>query len=236
MHLRRKEELDISIVMPCLNEVRTVGICVDQAYEFIRRNGLKGEVIVVDNGSSDGSYEKALMHGAEVLTEKRKGYGSCLRKGLVYTRGRVVVMGDSDTTYDFSDLMGFYNMITVYDYDMVIGDRFFLKMERGAMPVSHKLGVRFLSMCGRIAFNTDVRDFHCGLRSVARKALKKMNFGTVGMEFATEMIAVAEREGMKIGQIPARLMVCHYKRKSKLRALRDGMRHLGYIIHAGRGL
>ncbi len=233
MHLKRQEELDISIVMPCLNEAGTVGICVDQAYGFIKSHGLRGEVIVVDNGSRDGSPDRAYMHGAEVLTETRKGYGSAIRRGLKYTRGRVVVIGDCDTTYDFSDLEGFYYRITVSGFDMVIGDRFAIDMEKGAMPLLHKIGVKFLSFCGRRAFHTDVRDFHCGIRSISRSALEKMNFGTVGMEFATEMIARAKEQNLKIDQIPAKLSVCRYKRKSKLRAVRDGLRHLGYIVHGG---
>ena len=231
MQLYRKETKDISVVMPCLNEVATVGICVDRALGFIRRKGLDGEVIVVDNGSDDGSDREALKHGARVIREKRRGYGSAIRKGLKFSCGRVIVIGDCDTTYDFTALDGFYFGITEEGYDMVIGDRFAKKMERGAMPLTHWLGVHFLSKCGRIAFHTDVHDFHCGLRSISRKALERMDYGTTGMEFATEMIACAALSGLKIKQIPASLSVCRYVRKSKLRAVRDGLRHLGYIVH-----
>lgn len=231
MRLYRKKTKDISVVMPCLNEVSTVGICVDRALGFIRRKGLDGEVVVVDNGSDDGSDLEALRHGAKVVREKRRGYGSAIRKGLKFSSGGVIVIGDCDTTYDFTTLDGFYFGITEEGYDMVIGDRFAKKMERGAMPLTHWLGVHFLSKCGRIAFHTDVHDFHCGLRSISRKALERMNYGTTGMEFATEMIACAAAAGLRIKQIPASLSVCRYVRKSKLRTVRDGLRHLGYIVH-----
>ena len=231
MHLKRKEKLDITVVMPCLNEVRTVGICVDEAKRFMEQKGLKGEVIVVDNGSSDGSDEEAKRHGAIVVYETRKGYGSAIRKGLRYVSGRVAVIGDADTTYDFYHLEGFYRPIAEGNCDMVIGNRFVRTMEKGAMPLSHRLGVRFLSACGRLAFHTDVYDFHCGLRSISREALETSVYGTIGMEFATEMIANASKNGLKVKQIPTTLSVCRQKRRSKLRAIRDGMRHLGYIVH-----
>ena len=231
MRFLRKEEKDISIVMPCLNEAATVGICVDNALKFISSNGLNGEIIVVDNGSTDCSASLAIKHGALVVCENRKGYGSAIRRGLRYSSGRIIVIGDCDTTYDFLALDDFYYGIIKEGYDMVIGDRFAKEMENGAMPFSHKLGVRFLSLCGRIAFNTNVHDFHCGLRSISRAALSKMDYGTCGMEFATEMIACASKAGLRIKQIPTRLSVCRYVRKSKLRTVRDGLRHLGYIVH-----
>lgn len=230
MKLARPQNKDISIVMPCLNEIKTVGECVDVAYKYIKDHNLNGEVIVVDNGSTDGSGAEAKAHGAIVIKEKRKGYGSAIRKGLKYISGAVVVIGDCDTTYDFSDLDGFYYMIADGACDMVMGNRFAHKMEQGAMPLSHNLGVKFLSLCGRLAFKTDVYDFHSGLRSISREALEKARFGTIGMEFATEMIAEAARLDLSIHQIPISLKTCRYERKSKLHTIRDGMRHLTYII------
>ncbi|MBR4542366.1 MAG: glycosyltransferase family 2 protein [Lachnospiraceae bacterium] len=234
MKLARPQNKDISIVMPCLNEIKTVGECVDVAYKYIKDHNLNGEVIVVDNGSTDGSGAEAKAHGAIVIKEKRKGYGSAIRKGLKYISGAVVVIGDCDTTYDFSDLDGFYYMIADGACDMVMGNRFAHKMEQGAMPLSHNLGVKFLSLCGRLAFKTDVYDFHSGLRSISREALEKARFGTIGMEFATEMIAEASRLGFKIDQTPVDLKTCRYERKSKLHTIRDGMRHLTYIIREAK--
>ena len=234
MKLARLQTKDISIVMPCLNEIKTVGECVDVAYKYIKDHNLNGEVIVVDNGSTDGSGAEAKAHGAIVVTEARKGYGSAIRKGLKYSAGAVVVIGDCDTTYDFSDLDGFYYGIVEDGCDMVIGNRFALGMEKGAMPITHNLGVKFLSWAGRLAFKTDVYDFHSGLRSISREALKKVKYGTIGMEFATEMIAEAARHGFKIHQVPIRLKACKYERRSKLNAVRDGIRHLTYIIRERR--
>jgi len=234
MKLARPQTKDISIVMPCLNEIKTVGECVDVAYKYIKDHNLNGEVIVVDNGSTDGSGEEAKAHGALVIKENRKGYGSAIRKGLKYSSGAVVVIGDCDTTYDFSDLDGFYYMIADGGYDMVIGNRFARKMEKGAMPIAHNLGVKFLSSAGRTAFKNDVYDFHCGLRSISRAALEKVRYGTIGMEFATEMIAEAARLDLSIHQIPISLKTCRYERKSKLHTIRDGMRHLTYIIREAK--
>ena len=234
MKLARPQSKDISIVMPCLNEIKTVGECVDIAYKYIKDHNLNGEVIVVDNGSTDGSGEEAKAHGALVIKENRKGYGSAIRKGLKYSSGAVVVIGDCDTTYDFSALDGFYYGIANKGYDMVMGNRFTHKMEEGAMPLTHNLGVKFLSLCGRLAFDTNVYDFHSGLRSISRAALEKVKYGTIGMEFATEMIAEASRLGLKIDQTPVDLKACRYERKSKLHTIRDGMRHLTYIIREAK--
>ena len=234
MRLVRPLSKDISIVMPCLNEIKTVGECVDVAYKYIKDHNLNGEVIVVDNGSTDGSGAEAKAHGAIVIRETRKGYGSAIRKGLKYSAGAVVAIGDCDTTYDFSDLDGFYYGIADNGYDMVIGNRFARKMEKGAMPITHNIGVKFLSLAGRIAFKTDVYDFHCGLRSISRKALEQVRYGTIGMEFATEMIAEAARHNLTIHQIPIDLKTCRYERRSKLNAVRDGIRHLTYIIRERR--
>ena len=234
MKLRRKETRDITIVMPCLNELQSVGYCVRTALDFIKRRSLKGEVIVVDNGSTDGSTGEAIFSGAIVLKEKVKGYGAAIRKGLRYSSGRVVIIGDCDTTYDFSKLDYLYDMIDRGNCDMVIGNRFAGGIEKGAMPVSHNIGVRVLSKIGRISFKSEVYDFHCGLRSISRKALEKAEYKTVGMEFATEMIAEAERKGFVIGEVPVKLSISKYERTSKLKAVKDGMRHLGYIVHKGR--
>lgn len=230
MRIRKKEEIDLSIVMPCLNEEKTVGKCIDEALGFISANGLCGEVIVVDNGSTDDSAGISARHGAVVIKETRRGYGRALRTGFAETRGRVVIMADCDTTYELNDLSGIYKRLSSGRYDMVIGNRFAGGIERNAMPLSHKIGARALSFIAGKVYKTNVKDFHCGLRGFTRKALMKMKLRTTGMEFATETVAEAVRKGLKIGQLPVRLRRCRYDRRSKLRAVRDGMRHLRYIF------
>ncbi|MBQ3841589.1 MAG: glycosyltransferase family 2 protein [Ruminiclostridium sp.] len=224
------KRLDISYVMPCLNEKNTVGRCIDEAKAFIEKNALQGEVIVVDNGSNDGSVREALSHGARVIQESRRGYGRAIRTGILHTRGSVIVIGDCDSTYDFRRCGRFYFPLAEGKCDMMIGDRFSGGIEKGAMPPLHRLGVPFLSWCGRMKFGVKVRDFHCGLRSVTRSAAAKMRFRTTGMEFSTEFIAEGARNGLRIGQTPAKLRRCTEKRRSKLRTFPDGLRHLKYIL------
>ena len=225
-----EKELNISIILPCLNEEETVGACVDAARAFIGRSGLKGEVIVVDNGSTDTSARIAESRGARVITEENRGYGRAIRTGLAHSHGRVLIIADSDMTYDLVHLEAVYEPLAQGRYDLMIGDRFLGGIEKGAMPVSHKLGVRFLSAAGRWRFHTDVHDFHCGLRGITREALEKLDFTTDGMEFATEMIAQAAARHLRTGQTGVVLKNCPCRRVSKLRTVRDGLRHLGYIL------
>lgn len=228
--MRYAENLDASVILPCLNEEACVGECVDGAKAFLARQGLRGEVLVVDNGSTDDSANAARAHGARVIFAKRKGYGNALRAGLAASRGRILLMGDCDLTYDFRDLAALYAPLAEGSYDMMVGDRFAGKMEKGAMPVSHWLGVRFLSAVGRRQTGTNVRDFHCGLRGITKSAAKTLLFRTSGMEFASEMIALAAKNGLRIGETPVHLRKCPHRRKSKLRALPDGLRHLQYLL------
>ena len=226
--------IDVSVVMPCLNEESTVGLCVDEALEFLHRRNLTGEVIVVDNGSTDGSAFAAVEHGARVVPEQRRGYGQAIRTGLEASRGRVIVLGDCDTTYDFLHMEGIVQPLLRGSYDVMIGDRFAGQMEDGAMPLSHRLGVPPLSFAGRVKFHVDVHDFHCGIRGVRREALEQMEFRTDGMEFATEFIAEAARCHLRIGQTSVPLRRCTFERKPKLRTVRDGVRHMRYIVGTGR--
>ena len=202
----------------------------DEAKKFIEKHRINGEVLVVDNASEDDSRGVAEKHCARVITELRRGYGSAIRAGISHSRGRVLIIGDCDTTYDFYHLEDIFNPLNEEKCDMVIGNRYAGKMQQGAMPWSHKWGVRFLSFCGRIRFKTDVYDFHCGLRGLSRKAAEKLELDTEGMEFATEMIAEAARQKLRINQVPVSLRKCEYPRKSKLRTIRDGLRHLRYIF------
>ncbi len=230
----------ISVVMPCLNEEATVGACVDDARAFLDRRSFTGEVIVVDNGSTDASAERAASHGATIVSEPRRGYGRAVRTGFSHAKGRVIVMGDCDMTYDFAHMDNLVNPLLAGEADMMIGDRFSGQMEPGAMPFIHQLGVPFLSWCGRTRCRVesrqdkmggvDVRDFHCGLRSLTSEAYRKCTFCTEGMEFASEMIVEATRKGLRIGQTSIPLRRGPRDRKPKLRTFSDGWRHLRYLL------
>lgn len=214
--------------MPCLNEARTIGACIEEAKGFIKSAGLNAEIIVVDNNSTDDSAKIAKEMGARVIFEKKPGYGNALRAGLAKAKGKVIIMGDCDLTYDFSNLHEMYDLLQ--KNDVVIGDRFKGGIERGAMPLSHHVGVRGLSLMGRMRYGTDVKDFHCGLRGIRNDALGKANYKTTGMEFATEMIAEAVRNDLVIAQTPVALRNSVKGRRPKLNTIRDGFRHLNYII------
>ena len=224
--------MDISIVMPCLNEENTVGICVREAFAAIENMGTEGEVIVIDNGSTDKSAEIAASNGARVVSEQKRGYGSALRRGLNEAKGEAIVLIDADTTYSFEEIMYASEPILSGDYDFVIGNRFAGKMEKGAMPLSHRIGVKFLSAIGRMKFGTKVYDFHCGLRAISKNVIPDLTLVCDGMEFATEIIAEAARNDLRISEFSATLKKCQYDRKPKLRTIRDGIRHLISIIHA----
>lgn len=229
MEMAEKESLNLTILMPCLNEAATVGISVREAAAFLEKNRICGEILVVDNGSTDGSANLAESCGARVIPQPEKGYGNALRAGIAHSRGKVIILGDCDTTYDFLHLEELYAMLSFGQWDMVIGNRFAGGMEKGSMPWSHKWGVRFLSWLGRRKIHTDIYDFHCGLRGLTRSAAERLEFHTEGMEFATEMIALAVKSDLRVGQTPVTLRRCTQARKSKLRTLRDGLRHLVYI-------
>ncbi len=228
--LSEKKEPDLTLVLPCRDEERAVAFCIQEALEFLKGEELEGEILLVDNGSGDASAEIALRCGARVIREERPGYGSALRAGIKNSRGGVILMGDCDTTYDFTQLGALYCPMSEGKYDVMIGDRFSGGIEKGAMSLSHYFGVKLLSALGRLRFKTDVRDFHCGLRGLTRSAAEQLEFFSDGMEFATEMIAAAARAGLKIGQAPVKLRRCGFERKPKLRTIRDGFRHLRYII------
>ena len=221
--------LDLTVVMPCLNEELAVGYSVKDALSFMDNNSIKGEVIVVDNGSTDNSATVAKEYGAVVIKEAKKGYGRALRTGFDYAKGKVIIMGDCDTTYDFLNLSDMYEPLAKGEFDMVIGNRYAGGIEKGAMPISHRLGARFLSFCGRKKYGVKVYDFHCGIRGFTKSAYDTLELKTEGMESATELIKEAGEKGLSIKEIPVPLKKSRAKRKSKLRAFRDGLRHLRYI-------
>ncbi len=221
---------DVSFIMPCLNEAAAVGQCVDDARAFMERRKLSGEVIVVDNGCTDASAEIAAQHGALVIREEKRGYGNAIRAGIRQSRGRILLIGDCDMTYDFLHPEALYCPLRKGTYDVMIGNRFAGGIERGAMPFSHKIGAPVLSFCGRMRFRVPVHDFHCGLRGMTKEAAEQMQLETEGMEFATEMIAEAARCGLRIGEAPVMLRCTQAKRVSKLRTIPDGIRHLRFIL------
>ncbi|MCR5687336.1 MAG: glycosyltransferase family 2 protein [Lachnospiraceae bacterium] len=230
MDQKSERKKTLTVIMPCRDEESTVGICIDEAARMMAGHGIEGEIIVADNASGDASAEVAQAHGAKIVYEQRCGYGYAIRRALSEASGDIILIGDCDTTYDFSEGFAIYEMLAYGGYDMVIADRFAGTIERGAMPLSHVLGVKVLSYFGRIRFRTDVKDFHCGLRGLTKEALAKIRLRTGGMEFATEMIAEASAGGLRIGQTAVTLRKCSYPRKSKLNAVRDGARHLHYIL------
>ncbi|MCR5272451.1 MAG: glycosyltransferase family 2 protein [Lachnospiraceae bacterium] len=225
-----EKNVDISIIMPCLNEEAAVGYCVDEALEFIKSTNVPGEVIVVDNGSTDNSKIQAVIHGAKVVEERKRGYGNAIRRGLAEATGEFLMIGDCDTTYSFWQLDSMYSILSEGSADVVIGNRFAGKLENGAISLSHRIGVKALSFLARLRFQTDVYDFHCGLRAISKNAYKKLNFKTGGMEFATEFIAEAAKKNLKIAQVPVSLKICSCDRESKLNTIKDGFRHLFYIL------
>lgn len=225
-----QEKMELTILMPCLNEAMTVGRCVRKAQDFLRRSGVRGEVLVADNGSTDGSQDLAREAGARVLTVEQRGYGAALRSGVQQARGQYVVMGDADDSYDFSALELFLERLRAGD-DLVMGNRFAGGIEPGAMPPLHRwLGNPVLSFIGRLFFSSPVRDFHCGLRGARREALLSLGLAAPGMEFASEMVVKATLQGLKISEVPTRLWPDGRNRAPHLRTWRDGWRHLRFLL------
>jgi glycosyltransferase involved in cell wall biosynthesis len=222
--------VEISVVMPCLNEAATVGVCVKKARDALERHGIRGEVIVADNGSSDGSQEIARDFGARVVPVERRGYGSALLSGIAAARGEFVLMGDADDTYNFSQLDEFVAKLRE-GYDLVMGNRFQGKILPGAMPLLHRyLGNPVLTGLGRLFFKSPVGDFHCGLRAFRKDAIGHLGLRTLGMEFASEMVVKASAFGLRITEIPTTLAPDRRERAPHLRTWRDGWRHLRFLL------
>lgn len=216
--------------MPCLDEGETVATCVAKALSYLERSGLSGEVLVVDNGSLDGSREIAERAGARVIHERQRGYGNALRTGIRAACGRYVIMGDADDSYDFTALDPFVAALR-NGADLVMGNRFLGGIAPGAMPVLHRyLGNPVLSAIGRLFFRSPVGDFHCGLRGFRRQAVIALGLATEGMEFASEMIVRATVEGLRIAEVPASLSPAGRTRPPHLRTVRDGWRHLRFLL------
>jgi glycosyltransferase involved in cell wall biosynthesis len=223
------KKISITILMPCLNEVSSISICINKALGFLKKNDVDGEVLIADNGSSDGSQALALQHGARVINVSEKGYGNALFYGIQAAKGDFIIMADADDSYDFSDLKPF---IQAYDegYDFVIGNRFKGGIEPGAMPWKNQyIGNPILSFIGRLLFNINIRDFHCGLRGITKKAFIELDLRTTGMEFASEMVIKSSMKNIKVKEVPTKLYPDSRNRKPHLRPWRDGWRHLKFM-------
>src|SRR5229473_2380248 len=222
--------VEVSIVMPCLNEVETLATCIAKAREAIEKGRLTAEIIVADNGSSDGSQVVARELGAKVVDVQRKGYGSALIGGIDAAQGRFVVMGDADASYDFAGIAPLIAKLRE-GYDLVVGNRFLGGIEPGAMPWSHRwLGNPVLSSINKIFFHAPVGDTHCGLRAFTKGAYDKMRLRATGMEFASEMVIKASLKGMRITEVPVVLRPDGRSRPPHLRTWRDGWRHLRFML------
>jgi len=225
--------MEFTFLMPCLNEEATLKLCIDEIKSAISRLGLDAEILVADNGSTDRSAAIAEENGARVAHVAERGYGAALIGGIREARGKYIIMGDCDGSYDFGHPEGFIQALRC-GAKLVIGDRFAGGIEPGAMPWSHKWGVPMLSAIARWRFHTDVRDFHCGLRGFERQSALDLHFHCSGMEFATEMIARYAQSGIPIAQTPTPLRRDLRPGKPHLRTVRDGFRHLKYILLTSR--
>jgi len=222
--------LELTILMPCLNEAETLATCIDKAQAYLARSGVRGEVIIADNGSTDGSQEIARAHGAVVKDIATRGYGSALIGGIEAARGRYVIMADSDHSYDFSALDPFVAKLRE-GYKLVMGNRFKGGIMPGAMPKLHRyLGNPVLTTVGRIFFGSPCGDFHCGLRGFEREAILALNLQAPGMEFASEMVVKATLQGLRITEVPTILHPDGRSRPPHLRSWRDGWRHLRFLL------
>jgi glycosyltransferase involved in cell wall biosynthesis len=228
--ISRTEILELSIVMPCLNEAETLGICIQKARNYLDKHGIVGEIIVADNGSTDGSQDIALEMGARLVRVHSKGYGSALTGGIAAARGQYVIMGDADDSYDFSRLTPFLEKLRS-GCDLVMGNRFKGGIQRGAMPPLHRyLGNPILTGIGRLFFPSPCGDFHCGLRGFRKAAIESLDLRTTGMEFASEMVVKASLYKMRIAEVPTTLSPDGRSRPPHLRSWRDGWRHLRFLL------
>ncbi|MGN6278530.1 MAG: glycosyltransferase family 2 protein, partial [Sphingomonas sp.] len=220
----------VSAVMPCLNEARTIGMCIEKAQSAFARRGIIGEVVVGDNGSTDGSAEIAEALGARVVHQPVRGYGAAIAAAVAAARGKYIIMADADDSYDWSDLDGFVDALE-NGAELVMGNRFAGGIEDGAMPPLHRyLGNPVLSAVARWLHRSPIRDFHCGMRGFTREAFARMGSRSPGMEFASEMVISAHRAGLDIREVPIKLYPDKRDRPPHLRSFRDGWRHLRLIV------
>jgi glycosyltransferase involved in cell wall biosynthesis len=221
---------ELTVVMPCLNEAETLSDCIDLIARTARKHEIAVEIVVADNGSTDGSVQIAEEHGARVAHVSEKGYGNALMGGINAARGTYVIMGDADMSYDFGDIPKFLEQLRM-GADLVMGNRFRGGIKPGAMPPLHRyLGNPVLSAIGRLFFHCEAKDFHCGLRGFSKDAYRRMNLHTTGMEFASEMVVKASLFGMRVTEVATTLSPDGRNRPPHLRSWRDGWRHLRFLL------
>jgi glycosyltransferase involved in cell wall biosynthesis len=230
LNMDRSTEIEVSIVMPCLDEEESIRQCIRMAQEGLERAGARGEIVIADNGSTDGSQAIARELGARVVDVPAKGYGAALMGGFEAAHGRYVIMGDADGSYDFGHIEGFLERLRAGD-DLVMGNRFHGGIEAGAMPFLHRyLGNPVLSFVGRLLFPSAIGDFHCGLRGFRREILGTLDLQSPGMEFASEMVVKATLNELRISEVPTTLSPDLRSRPPHLRTWRDGWRHLRFLL------
>ena len=223
-------EIELSIVMPCLNEAETLELCIRKAARYLAEHEVRGEIVIGDNGSTDGSQEIALRNGARVVIVPIRGYGAAIYHATLTARGRFIIMGDSDDSYDFLALQPFLEKLR-QGYALVMGNRFLGGIRPGAMPWKNRFfGNPLLTGIGRLFFHCPTRDFHCGLRGFSRDFFQRMDLRTTGMEFASEMVIKATMAGERIAEVPATLDPDGRSRPPHLRPWRDGWRHLRFML------
>lgn len=222
--------LELTILMPCLNEAETLATCIQKARAFLARANVTGEVLIADNGSTDGSQAIALSEGARVVPIAQRGYGAALIGGIAAAEGRYIIMGDADDSYDFSALDGILEKLRE-GHQLVMGNRFRGGIAKGAMPFLHRyLGNPVLSFLGRLFYRIPIGDFHCGLRGFSREAMQGLNLSTSGMEFASEMVVKSALHRIRIAEVPVTLSPDGRTRPPHLRTWRDGWRHLKFLL------
>jgi glycosyltransferase involved in cell wall biosynthesis len=222
--------VELTIIMPCLNEAETLETCIRKAMGYLERSGVCGEVVIGDNGSTDGSQQIAVRCGARVVMVPLRGYGAALYGATLAARGKYIIMGDSDDSYNFSDLDVFVAKLRE-GYDLVMGNRMTGGIKPGAMPWKNRyIGNPVLSSIGKILFGSDANDFHCGLRGYTREAFNRMDLRTTGMEFASEMVIKATIQKMRVAEVPTTLSKDGRSRPPHLLPYRDGWRHLRFML------
>ncbi|HTU24878.1 MAG TPA: glycosyltransferase family 2 protein, partial [Pirellulales bacterium] len=223
-------QVELTVVMPCLNEAETIEVCIAKAQSAFAAHGLTAEVVIADNGSTDGSQALARRLGARVIHVERKGYGSALMGGIAAARGRYVIMGDADDSYDFTSIMPFVEELRA-GQQLVMGNRFRGGIQPGAMKALHRyLGNPVLTGIGRLFFGSPCGDFHCGLRGFDKSAIQDLDLRTTGMEFASEMVVKATLGKLRVSEVPTTLAPDGRSRPPHLRSWRDGWRHLRFLL------
>lgn len=228
--MQNNSTYELTCLMPCLNESKTLAICIKQAQESIKRLGVSAEILIADNGSTDGSIEIAKSLNVRVINVQKKGYGSALISGIESASGKFVIMGDADGTYEWDKIQEIYAKLNL-GFDLVMGNRFSGKVSNAAMPfLSKYLGNPILSFLGKLFFKVKINDFHCGLRGFCRAKMMNLQLNSLGMEFASEIIIKSALSNLKITEVPTELLPGPDGRKPHLRPFRDGWRHLRLML------